>query len=257
MPGIPIPPSIPPIVDCTASSTFLPAPLMAAVMRSSSISMSPDLIASGSILMLNTCLRPSIFTVTLPPPAELSTTVSCIFFCSTSYCRLACDINSCRLNPLIRTSSKTGLNSFPFVIDYGTDFRAKFFHHPFHHWFLLGASAAASIRRGRRFPGVRRGRRTGKYLQPYGSAQNAAGRGNDQALAFVAGVHIDQGCGRRHLDGELISGDTPLARIQHGRQHGKVGFAEGVQNCRTHNIRIRRHGRDRGFANGFRRDGRG
>src|SRR5712692_1467630 len=97
----PSPPSMPPIVDCMASSTFLPAPLIAAVTRSCSISRSPAFTASGSIFMLKTCLRPSILTVTLPPPEEPSTTVSSIFFCSTSYCRLACDINSCRLNPPI------------------------------------------------------------------------------------------------------------------------------------------------------------
>src|SRR5215472_14920636 len=213
MPGIPIPPSIPPIVDCTASSTFVPAPLMAAVMRSSSISMSPDLIASGSILMLNTCLRPSIFTVTLPPPAELSTTVSCIFFCSTSYCRLACDINSCRLNPLITPRAKTRWNSFSLVIDNGADFRTKFFHHPPHHWLLLGAAAAASVRSWRRFSRVGLGRTPGKDLEFYGPAQGSTGGGNDHPLALVAGVHVDQGSGRSHLDRELVPSDTPLPRI--------------------------------------------
>src|ERR1700730_18628959 len=48
---------------------------------------------------LSNCLRPSIFAVTVPPPDEASTTVSCIFFCRVSYCDLAFDISSCRLNP--------------------------------------------------------------------------------------------------------------------------------------------------------------
>src|SRR5271156_6510767 len=101
IPGIPIPFSIPPMVDCMVSSIFRLVPLMAAVTRSCNISTSPLFTTSGSILTLNTCLRPFILTTTLPPPEEPSTTVSSIFFCRTSYCRLACDINSCRLNPPI------------------------------------------------------------------------------------------------------------------------------------------------------------
>ncbi len=58
------------MVDCMASSTLLPAPLTAAVIRSCSISRSPAFTISGLDMDLSTCLRPSIFTVTLPPPEE-------------------------------------------------------------------------------------------------------------------------------------------------------------------------------------------
>src|SRR5258708_18931144 len=93
---------MPPTVDCIAPSIFRAASFTAASTRSCSISTSPDLIASGSIRRLSNCLRPSIFAVTVPPPDEASTTVSCIFFCKVSYCDLAFDINSCRLNPPIK-----------------------------------------------------------------------------------------------------------------------------------------------------------
>src|ERR1700751_4976787 len=75
---------------------------MAASTRSWSISTSPDLTASGSMRRLSSCLRPSIFAVTVPPPDEASTTVSCIFFCRESYCAFSLDISSWRLNPPIK-----------------------------------------------------------------------------------------------------------------------------------------------------------
>src|SRR5580658_1735938 len=93
---------MPPTVDCIAPSTLRAASLTAARTKSCSISTSPDYTASGSICRLSSCLRPSILAVTVPPPDEASTTVSCIFFCRVSYCALAFDINSCKLSPPIK-----------------------------------------------------------------------------------------------------------------------------------------------------------
>src|SRR5215475_1913332 len=94
---------------------------------------------SGLILIFSTCLRPFIFTVTLPPPEEASTIVSSIFFCSTSYCRLACETNSCKLNPPILSSAL-----LPIINDC-PDLRAKFFLHLLHDRVLLGSAASPSI----------------------------------------------------------------------------------------------------------------
>src|ERR1700746_1049388 len=122
---------------------------MAASTRSWSISTSPDLTASGSIRRLSSCLRPSIFAVTVPPPDEASTTVSCIFFCTESYCAFAFDIRSWRLNPPIKpqVSKFQGLQGprvkfrqvskpietshLPFfpVVDHGSYLGAEFFLH--------------------------------------------------------------------------------------------------------------------------------
>src|SRR5450631_4952970 len=53
------------MLDCISLSTLRPASFSAAITRSCSISTSPAFTASGSILMASTCLRPSIFTVTV------------------------------------------------------------------------------------------------------------------------------------------------------------------------------------------------
>src|ERR1039458_7795951 len=126
--------------------------------RSCSISTSPALTASGSILMASTCLRPSILTVTVPPPAEASTTVCSIFFCSTSYCCLACDISSCKLNPDIRKfvignlkvrgllnyklqiANYKLVSSFLPIIDHGADFRSEFVLQVLHDRVLFGSA---------------------------------------------------------------------------------------------------------------------
>jgi len=83
---------MPPTVDFISSSTLRPASLTAASTRSCSISISPDLTTSGSMVMASNCFCPFMRTRTLPPPAEASITVACIFFCSDSYCSFACDI---------------------------------------------------------------------------------------------------------------------------------------------------------------------
>src|SRR6516162_1456680 len=139
--------------------------------------MSPDCTTVGSSLIPNRCLRPSIFTVTDPPPEELSTTVSCIFFCKASYWRLACDIKSWRLNPLInlypqilraeqrktpiragegsaslmsvRTVSLTGVFSLLclcFVVNHRSDLSPEFVHHTADYWLLFGSAATAPAR---------------------------------------------------------------------------------------------------------------
>jgi hypothetical protein len=85
---------MPPTFDFMASSTLRPASLTAATMRSWSISTSPSLTASGSILMDSISFVPRIWTVTTPPPAEASTTIasiSCaIFSCMACACFIIC-----------------------------------------------------------------------------------------------------------------------------------------------------------------------
>src|SRR5579864_6363595 len=158
-PGIPMPPSMPPTVDCIWASTLRAASLTAARTRSCSISTSPDFTASGSIRRLSNCLRPSIFAVTVPPPDVASTTVYCILFCRASYCDLAFDIRSCKLNPpmdcclsFLRSwcwvldvrkflLPKTQY-SLPFVpvINDGADLRSELFLHATDDWILLRAA---------------------------------------------------------------------------------------------------------------------
>src|ERR1700678_3825319 len=89
---------------------------------------------------LSSCLRPSIFAVTVPPPEEASTIVSCIFFCRVSYCDFAFDINSCRLNP--------PMVALPLllVIDYRANLGAEFLLQAPDDWVLLGAAAASRTR---------------------------------------------------------------------------------------------------------------
>src|SRR5271157_5802983 len=134
IPGMPNPPSMPPTVDCICASTLRAASLIAASTRSCSISTSPDLTASGSMRRLSNCLRPSILTVTVPPPDVASTTVSCIFFCRASYCDFAFDISSCRLNPPIK-------NVLPLisVIDHGANLGAELLPHAADNRILLRA----------------------------------------------------------------------------------------------------------------------
>src|SRR5215204_569559 len=91
--------SMPPSLDFMASSILRPASLTAATMRSCSISTSPSLTASGSILMDSTSLVPRIWTVTTPPPAVASTTISSISFCIFSCICCACFIICCRFMP--------------------------------------------------------------------------------------------------------------------------------------------------------------
>src|SRR5262245_15925323 len=70
-PGIFNPPRAPPRRLLAFSSTLRPHSLIAAMIRSCSISMS--VAASGSILTERTSLRPFISTFTMPPPAVEST----------------------------------------------------------------------------------------------------------------------------------------------------------------------------------------
>src|SRR3954453_6584456 len=88
-------PSMPPSPDCMASSTLRPASFTAAVIMSCSISTSPDCTTSGSIFTPSTCFWPFMRTLTLPPPAEASTTVSDIFCWSSRCMSCAFDIISC------------------------------------------------------------------------------------------------------------------------------------------------------------------
>src|SRR6266852_5925424 len=130
IPYIPSPPSMPPTVDCIAPSTLRAASFTAASTRSWSISTSPDVTASGSMRRLSSCLRPSIFAVTVPPPDEASTTVSCIFFCRVSYCALAFDISSCRLNPPIKCLTASPCNQSPYEFPRRTSLAAGGRRHP-------------------------------------------------------------------------------------------------------------------------------
>src|SRR5262249_49283376 len=165
--------------------------------------MSPAGTASGSIFRLNNCLRPSILTLTVPPPEDASTTVSCIFFCRVSYCCLACDISCWRLKPPMNTSkisrlqfaAPTGLGSidstfsptallipagllFIALIDNRSDLRAEFFLHPPDDRVLFGTGAPATIRRGSgpRWRGL--GGSARENFQFHRSAHGAARRGN-------------------------------------------------------------------------------
>src|SRR5258708_3695106 len=106
--------------------------------------------------MAITCLRPSILTVTVPPPEEASTTVCSIFFCSVSYCCLACDMISCKLKPDIENllTAETPGNKFNFfsfslrlggsnllflpIVDHGADFGAELFLHALHDRIMFG-----------------------------------------------------------------------------------------------------------------------
>src|SRR5437879_2640972 len=86
--GKPRPPSMPPIFCLASSSTFFTASLQAATTRSCSISTSPA--TSGSIFTLSRFFWPSIFTDTIPPPAEASTRI-----CASSCCRRSCICCAC------------------------------------------------------------------------------------------------------------------------------------------------------------------
>src|SRR5271165_3854032 len=87
-----MPPSNPPILCWISSSTRLLASFIAASTISCSISTSPA--TSGSILTAETFFLPSIFTETIPPPADASTRISaissCILFCICCACFIIC-----------------------------------------------------------------------------------------------------------------------------------------------------------------------
>src|SRR5580765_1460553 len=102
--------------------------------------MSPACTASGLIFRLSSCLRPSILTWTVPPPAVASTTVSCIFFCRFSYCCLACDISDWRLNPPMARSLL-----FVALVDDGSNLSAKFLLQPLYDRVLLRSRAAQPL----------------------------------------------------------------------------------------------------------------
>src|SRR5208337_2479012 len=202
-PPMPSPPSIPPTVDCIAPSTLRAASFTAAKIKSCSISTSPDFTASGSMRILSSCFRPSIFAVTVPPPDEASTTVSCIFFCRVSYCDFAFDISSCRLNPPIDPrlpASGAGLPEQPetgsrmpvflpflLIVDHGPNLGPEFLPQTLHHLVLLRPAPPRRSRvhpaRSRRrphacaVPSFRRGHAgSGNDLQLHGSPQNTARR---------------------------------------------------------------------------------
>src|SRR6266545_4189978 len=75
----------PAIFSCTASSTFRPASLIAAVTRSWSISTSSLLTTSGSMRRLFSPLWPSMTTVIMPPP-ELASISRAAISCWTRSC---------------------------------------------------------------------------------------------------------------------------------------------------------------------------
>src|SRR5712692_3776384 len=79
---------------CISSSALRWASLIAATMRSCSISTSSFETTSGSIFSDCTCLAPLTTTVTMPPPASPSTRSSAICFCRRSCICCACFIIS-------------------------------------------------------------------------------------------------------------------------------------------------------------------
>src|SRR5215469_5839532 len=197
---------------------------MAAVIRSCSISTSPDFTASGSILRLSNCLRPSILTVTVPPPDEASTTISCIFLCSVSYCCLACDISCWRLNPPIAPS----LLLVPLVDD-GANLGAEFFLQAAHDGIVFGAPAAATI--GCILAACRCGLcgAPGQNFEFCCFAQGAAGGCDDQALGVGAQRHVDNGGRGGDFDDDFVSFDGPFADFKHRDQHPVSGFGHCVE----------------------------
>src|SRR5690606_36349240 len=91
-PGIPRPPIMPCIWLASASSTLRCASLMAATIRSWSISTSSFDTTSGSMVSERRLLWPLTATVTMPPPDEASTVISAICFCRRSCICCACCI---------------------------------------------------------------------------------------------------------------------------------------------------------------------
>src|SRR5207249_11122056 len=84
--------SMPPIVFDISSSALRCASLIAATIRSCSISTSSFETTSGSIFTDWICLAPLTTTVTIPPPALPSTRSSVICFCRCSCICCACFI---------------------------------------------------------------------------------------------------------------------------------------------------------------------
>src|SRR5580658_3219162 len=90
-----MPPSTPPIFCLVSASTFLTASLQAATIISCSISTSPA--TSGSIFTESRFFCPSIWTVTMPPPAVASTLIWAISCWSLSCICCAWRIICCML----------------------------------------------------------------------------------------------------------------------------------------------------------------
>src|SRR5258708_21561313 len=84
--------SMPPICCAISSSALRCASLMAATIRSCSISTSSSEPHAGSLFSDCTCLAPLTTTVTMPPPALPSTRSSAICFCRRSCICCACFI---------------------------------------------------------------------------------------------------------------------------------------------------------------------
>src|SRR6476659_2936618 len=197
--------------------------------------MSPACTASGLIFRLSSCLRPSILTWTVPPPAVASTTVSCIFFCRFSYCCLACDISDWRLNPPMARSLL-----FVALIDDGSNLSAKFFLQPFHDRVLLGARTSSTIARcaGARCNRLRRS--TGKHFQFRRLAQRAASGCDCEALRIGAQRHVDHRRRGRDFHRDLTAFDRPLAGLEHRDEHAMTCLAERVEHSIADRIYIYR-----------------
>src|SRR5579863_1988626 len=245
---------MPPTVDCMAPSILRAASLTAARTRSCSISTSPAFTASGSMRRLSNCLRPSILAVTVPPPAEASTTVSCIFFCRFAYCACAFDISSCRLNPPIgirllapaiqlsecscNRKPEAALLPFLSVINHRPNFRAEFFAHALHYGILLSAAATSesvcAVSSRARRPTVALvclscNRCAGNDFQLHCPAQNSAGRGDGQAPRFRTDRHVDDRLRCGNFDYQFVGLYAPLASFKHGDQDALVAVAQRLQ----------------------------
>src|SRR3984893_895415 len=220
---MPSPPSMPPTVDCIIVSILRAASFTAARTKSCSISTSPDFTPSGSIRKLRSCLRPSIFAVTVPPPDEASTTVSCIFFCRVSYCAFAFDIKSCRLNPPIVALALL------LVVNHRTNLRPEFFPHALHHGILFCPAAASAIGSlaGPRFcvwlrSSAGRDRCARDYLQLHRPPENSAGRSDCQPSGLGAQRHINYRCRSLDADDQLVPLYGPFASFEHRHQHALI-----------------------------------
>src|SRR5580704_18600121 len=133
-----MPPSMPPRLDFSASSTLREASLTAATTRSCNISISPDFTTSGSMTMLCSCFWPLMRTVTLPPPDDASMVICCIFSCSFSACWRACESMSCKLNPSMKPYRPSAAI---LLIDHGTNLCAELLLHPLHDGIVHRATA--------------------------------------------------------------------------------------------------------------------
>src|SRR6266851_8246837 len=164
--GRPRPPNKPLIFCCVCSSTFFTASLHAATTISCSISTSPA--TSGSIFTASTFLWPSIFTVTIPPPAEASTRMRATSCCMRSCICCACFIMFCMLP-----------GSFTYLllqIANRSNLAAEYFLEPFH--FRIAQRARRGFVRWRLL-GSRRRRRSrlaGRDLDLHRPARETADR---------------------------------------------------------------------------------